>query len=607
MAVSQLGSYELLEELAVGGMARLYKARRVGAHGFEKLVVIKKILPNLAKDEQFVHMFIDEARITAQLDHPKIVQVFELGTEANELFIAMQYVDGIDVLNLLRGSEPNQYRLPPLAAWIARETLDALDYAHGAAAADGKSLGIIHRDISPGNVLLSRRGDVRLTDFGIAMAVHRGHRTDAGTLKGKYSYMSPEQVAGFEIDARSDLFSVGTLLIEMLMGRRLFWANNDLDILLMVRDARLERLDKHGPHIPPALRAVAGKGLQRDPRDRYETAGAFRDAIDDWLYTSGHRVGPREVADHVAEVLGRIEAQTDGVVSVAHDHFATLSGPSTRISQEEADQAMAAGRAEYRAGTGEHTPAPEPIEDEESRGIEVEEPTEQGDFRTVSPIRLLFRLSVERKTGLLIAEGRAGRLKEIYLKDGQPNYVASNVLSERLGEYMIAQGAITTEELDGALPVMHHFGGRLADTLVGLGLLEPLEGFRLLARQVRDKIVDLCAWKKGKYRWYPDKKNPWATRPVHLDLLRVIGAGATALDAKFAQTWLEDHATERLVKVTEGISLDRFGLGEAPARVHGMLDGTRTMGEIASQFRSTSAQMNFARLMFLLVQCGRAR
>jgi serine/threonine protein kinase len=232
-------------------MAELLKARATGQHGFEKMVALKKILPHLANDPQFVEMFYDEARLTAQLDHPNIVQVFELGTDSDTPYIAMQFVDGLDVLGLLRECARAQIRLPAdLAALIARDVLDALDYAHNAIASDGKPLGIVHRDISPGNVLLSWRGDVKLTDFGIARAAERRHKTEAGTLKGKYGYMSPEQVSGAEVDPRSDLFSVGILLAEMVMARRLFTSTNDLDILLMVRDARLDRLHKYASEFP---------------------------------------------------------------------------------------------------------------------------------------------------------------------------------------------------------------------------------------------------------------------------------------------------------------------------------------------------------------------
>src|SRR5262249_12248464 len=178
-------------------MAELYKARATGQHGFAKLVAIKKILPHLVADTSFIDMFIDEARITAHFDHPHIVQVFELGTDSDAPYIAMQFVDGLDVLGLLRECARTQIRLPAeLAARICHDVLDALDYAHTATLPDGRAFGVVHRDVSPGNVLVSRRGDVKLTDFGIARAAEQQHKTEAGTLKGKYGYMSPEQVHG---------------------------------------------------------------------------------------------------------------------------------------------------------------------------------------------------------------------------------------------------------------------------------------------------------------------------------------------------------------------------------------------------------------------------
>jgi eukaryotic-like serine/threonine-protein kinase len=212
------GQYELIERLAAGGMAELFKARVVGSHGFVKPIVIKRILPHLAADPQFVDMFIDEAKITARLSHPKIVQVMALGTENDQPFIAMEYVEGMDVLQLLRQTKALGEGVPvELAVHICHEVLDALDYAHQATGAAGAPLGIVHRDISPGNVLVSRRGDVKLADFGIARAVERQQHTATGTLKGKYGYMSPEQIVGADLDGRSDLFSVGIVLAELLM------------------------------------------------------------------------------------------------------------------------------------------------------------------------------------------------------------------------------------------------------------------------------------------------------------------------------------------------------------------------------------------------------
>src|SRR5215510_7855193 len=268
-------------------MAELFVATAPGEHGFQKKVVIKRLLPHLIWDETYNAMFIDEAKLTARLVHPKIAQTFELGKVDEALYISMEHVDGIDVLALLREFAARRRRVEPqLAAWVAHEVLDALDYAHNLRGEDGRALGVVHRDISPSNVLLSLRGDIKLVDFGIARAVDpdRAHKSKSGTLKGKYGYMSPEQVIELNLDARSDLFSVGVVLAELLTGRRLFAAANELDVLLMVRDAKLSRLDKYGADLESNLLAIVRTALKKPLDERWQNCAAFRDAIGEWLF-----------------------------------------------------------------------------------------------------------------------------------------------------------------------------------------------------------------------------------------------------------------------------------------------------------------------------------
>src|SRR5262245_17636840 len=288
----------------MGGMAELFLATAPGEHGFQKRVVIKRLLPHLGSDDTYKAMFIDEAKLTARLVHPKIAQTFELGRVDSSLFIAMEYVEGIDVLALLREFAARRRRVEPqLAAWIAHEVLDALDYAHSLKDEVGKTFGIVHRDISPSNVLLSVRGDIKLVDFGIARAIdpERAHKSKSGTLKGKYGYMSPEQVIELPLDGRSDVFSVGVVLAELLTGRRLFAAANELDVLLMVRDAKLTRLDKYGIDIEPGLNAIVRTALKKPLEERWASAAAFRAAIGEWLFDHRHRMTPKHVADVVAD------------------------------------------------------------------------------------------------------------------------------------------------------------------------------------------------------------------------------------------------------------------------------------------------------------------
>ena len=311
------GRYTLLEKLAVGGMAEVFRAKIHSSHGFEKILVVKRILPHLAADPSFVAMFIDEAKLTAQLTHPKIVQILDFGEVNGQYFTALEFVDGFDALGLLRIAAQKRVRVPPpVAVFIVQEILEALDYAHNARDMEGKPMQIVHRDISPSNIFVSKRGDVKLGDFGIAHAERRDSKTQAGTLKGKYGYMSPEQVVGRPIDARSDLFAIGVVLAELLTGRRLFSAAADLDVLLKVRDVRLDRLDKYGDRHP----AGAGRhrarrpqeGSRRAPADRVGAARpAFRLPVRGWRT---HR--PRGAARVRGQAAGRRPG--DGRAAAAH-------------------------------------------------------------------------------------------------------------------------------------------------------------------------------------------------------------------------------------------------------------------------------------------------
>ena len=205
-------------------------------------------------------------------------------------------------------------------------------------------------------------------------------------------------------------------------------------------------------------------------------------------------------------------------------------------------------------------------------------------------------------------EGRAGVLKEAYLVDGQPQFVSSNVETERLGNYLIAQGALTPQALSRAIAVMHHFGGRLADTLVGLDILDPLEAYRLLAKQVAAKLMEAFSWPKGRYTWTPRHPNPWKARALHLDAFRVIGAGAAQLGEPLIEDWLLANFKGFAVRepTAEG-ELAQFGLGDALLRVYSLLDGRTRLGELATKVRSPEARMNLLRLTYLLVQTDLAR
>jgi serine/threonine protein kinase len=238
---SLFGKYLLLERLNVGGMAEVFVAKAFGVEGFERILAIKKILPTMAEDEEFITMFIDEARISVQLNHANVVHIHELGKHDDAYYIAMEYVPGKDLRSLLERFRRRKEIMPTaMAVFCATKICEGLDYAHRKKDARGMQLEIIHRDVSPQNILISFEGEVKIIDFGIAKAANRSQKTQAGILKGKFGYMSPEQVRGLPIDRRSDIFAVGVILYEMLTGEKLFVGESDFSTLEKVRNAEVK-------------------------------------------------------------------------------------------------------------------------------------------------------------------------------------------------------------------------------------------------------------------------------------------------------------------------------------------------------------------------------
>ena len=269
----RLGSYEILRQLARGGMAELFLARTVGPESFEKLVVLKKILPKFADNPKFVRLFLDEARLAAALDHPHIAHVYDLGKVETSYFFTMEYVHGQDLHATVKRVARLGRRIPiGHAVQLAHAVASALHYAHERRASDGSLLGIVHRDVSPSNVLIAYDGAIKLVDFGVAKAATSTVKTRTGTLKGKISYMSPEQAKGSPIDRRSDIFALGTVLWELVTSHRLFKAENDLATIQRIINSETQPPTELREDCPPELETIILKALAVDVNERYSTA-----------------------------------------------------------------------------------------------------------------------------------------------------------------------------------------------------------------------------------------------------------------------------------------------------------------------------------------------
>jgi serine/threonine protein kinase len=281
MPGKRCGRYQLLELLGRGGMADVYLACRADVDGPRRRFALKLLQRKWSMDPQLRAMFASEARLTTGLSHPNLVRVFEAGEHLGVPFMVMEYIDGVSCAKILRTVAGRGERFPEAAALvICAEVLKGLAHAHGAKDERDQPLGVVHRDVSPGNILISRSGRIKLTDFGIARSTQIEHHTDPGQVKGKFGYMSPEQVMGDEeLDARSDLFSLGVVLAEMLLGRRLFSGKGEFEVLTRMYEADVGILDAESSRLSPVLVSLLKKALQRDRADRFQSAEEFLAAL----------------------------------------------------------------------------------------------------------------------------------------------------------------------------------------------------------------------------------------------------------------------------------------------------------------------------------------
>ncbi|MBN1944173.1 MAG: protein kinase [Bradymonadales bacterium] len=301
---SPFGNYLLVERIGAGGMAEIFRAKTFGAAGFEKEYAIKRILPNLGLDHEFVSMFVNEAKLVVDLYHPNIVQVFDLGQIDGAFFIAMEFVQGKDLLDLLARCAENDLKIPlKLTMFIMMEMLKGLDFAHNATDRSGEELNIIHRDVSPSNIMLSYTGHVKIGDFGVAKARTQRRLTEVGTLKGKVGYMSPEQVRGEEIDRRSDIFAAGIILYESLTMTRLYMGGNDLDVMLKIRDSDVGQDLARCRKVPPSLLAILYRALAKNPQDRYQSCEEFHADIQNFAYRHDIKTGNTDLSAFLHRVF----------------------------------------------------------------------------------------------------------------------------------------------------------------------------------------------------------------------------------------------------------------------------------------------------------------
>jgi serine/threonine-protein kinase len=297
--------YRITERVAAGGMAEVFRGVAESMRGFKKNIAIKRILPSLTKNKKFVAMFLDEARLSLSLQHANIVQVFDIGHSEDTYFIVMEYVDGVDLKALLDWRRRIGKRIPIAhTLYVVMEVCKGLSYAHELPNPETEApLGIVHRDISPPNVLISKQGEIKVVDFGLAKATSQVETTDPGVVKGKMSYLSPEAARGEEVDSRADIFAAGILLYELLTGKRLFYGETDYQTVELVRNAKIPPIKPQNPQVEPELEDIVRKALSKRKEDRYQSATDLQDALAQYSYSRGLKVIARDIAELVRQCL----------------------------------------------------------------------------------------------------------------------------------------------------------------------------------------------------------------------------------------------------------------------------------------------------------------
>ena len=302
---TRFGKYTLLNRIAVGGMAEIFLARQEGLEGFEKTICIKRIRPHLSSQPNFVRMFLNEAKLAAQLNHPNIVQIYDLGRINESYFIAMEYISGRDMSRIIPKAERAGIPFPMIYALrIASNVCEGLYYAHTKTDAYGNPLNIVHRDITPENILVGFNGTVKIVDFGIAKANSTLEQTRAGEIKGKLSYMSPEQCMGGQLDSRSDVFSLGSVVYEWITGYKLFTGENEMAILKSIIDGKIYPPSYFKEDVPEAVERILMKALEKDREKRYQTAWEMQFDIDTYLASSEFTPSNIHLSNFLKQIFG---------------------------------------------------------------------------------------------------------------------------------------------------------------------------------------------------------------------------------------------------------------------------------------------------------------
>ena len=615
------GPFVLERRLAVGGTAEVFLAHpKVGIAPAPHLVV-KRLLPTTGEGTRY-ELLEREADLHRCVRHPHVVAVSGARLVRGEPYLAMEYVEGLDLYRMLRRLDADDRDLPvEICVLIARQVAAALEAVHAATDDNGRALKIVHRDVTPSNVYLSVKGDVKLGDFGIAR-VEEEARSTIGGLKGKFGYLAPEQVSGEEFDHRADLFALVAILGELLIGERVFPGGGQLAVLLAIRDGNIDPLRREAGRLPKGLFELCEKGLHCDPDKRFQSAtelavalAAFQatrtenvvQELSEWVkWAQDQRELARKLEHKIrssSQNLQAVRAQSSVPELKITTRLVTRPTPPPaevpprvkRLGSKTVEEMNFAHLVELIA-TGElHGSDEVALMGSEYRRIaDIEElarhvlpsttavtgrvygpgaPDYQFVLSDQSMLEALALLRSRAESGaLFVIRGGNGRgtRKEMYLDNGKLHHVASSERNELLGEYLVRRGSLSREALEQALSALGQHGGRLGDTLIALGLVDAVDVFRAIRDQGRDRVAALCTWREGLASFYRGTTPTHVEFPLDLDLSSAIMAGVILASDGNPRATLPMESTRIVPGARHAATSDAKEIGRAPASLIGV-------------------------------------
>lgn len=613
----EFGNYKLLKKLAASASSEIFLGIPKAGPKAGRLVVIKKLLPEIARTDIFAELLKNEARLGKNMNHPNVVKIYECGTHGAELFLTMEYVDGLDLWRCMRRIKKTNMHVSRIQAlYITAEVLKALQYLHNLRDESGNRIGVVHHDVSPSNILISRIGEVKIGDFGISFSKHKDLPDSERKIRfrGKVHYISPEQVKGQEADSRSDIFSVGVVLAELLIGKKPFEGPTDLSILINIKDGRSRLISDTADNLPKPVNSIMMHAIANHPDERFQTAGEMLSAIEqyagvDKLFDAGIKLGelvntlkrdvdktppprpaplfvPKQDAFQneksippvvnelpsglyggrgVEEVTGSEQtpmlAVKEYLVKKADGQLLGTMAMSVIIENiiadrlSEDDLISIGGKPFQPVGVisdfAKHLPSITPT----TKIHDLGQPDRRGIIGEEESVSKVFLQFYRKKdTGLIIFECASVR-KEIFVEEGSPSYASSNLAGELLGEFLVKKEFINRMELELALAMMDRFSGHLGDTLIGLDIMDSITLLNAITEQIKTRIYDLYTWDSGSFSFYTNAKYMKEGFKLAADPLELIRDGFlfSRVEDEINE-WYEYNKT-RLFHLTENVNV----------------------------------------------------